>query len=352
MPVIYEEALKKNIASKKMLPVYMLFGDDAFLKQMYMGKIARSVADPDDVFNYSKFTGQYALQAVYDAAMQLPLMNDKKCIILNDYDFEGCSKQDFERLMTLITEIPDTTVLIFYFDSIETDSKKGTKFKKLISAVEKCGGAAVLLNHRGRGELVKMLSDGAAKRGCRLDSNTAGYLIDTAGDDINLLKNELEKLCAYVGNGQVTKNHVDEVCVKTIEANVYRLSDLILSCNSTLALKTLDELFFMRLEPMIIFYTVSSVFVDMYRVYAAKQQGLKNADVSKTFGYGAKAFLLDKAANNLKIFDFKRLNLCLAALTNADRQLKSFGRDGRTVLEELVVKLIYIIAKGESIDKA
>ncbi|MGI6279121.1 MAG: DNA polymerase III subunit delta [Acutalibacteraceae bacterium] len=352
MPVVYESSLKRDLSSKKLLPVYILFGDDAFLKQMYLDKISRSVTDPDDVFNYCKFTGQCDLQDVYDAAVQLPLMSERKCVILNDYDFDAASRQDFDRLITLISEIPDTTVMIFYFDSVETDIKNGARFKRLVTATEKRGGAAVLLNHRSRGELVKMLSDGAAKRGCRMDSATAGYLIDTAGDDINILKNELEKLCAFVGSGQISKATVDEISVKTIEANIYRLSDLILSCNSTSALGMLDELFYMRLEPMVIFYTISSVFVDMYRLYAANQQGLKAADVAKTFGYGNKAFLLEKAANNLKKFDFKRLNLCLSALTDADRELKSFGREGRTVLEQLIVGLIYIIAKGETIDKA
>lgn len=350
MAVIYEDALKKNIASGKLLPVYLLFGEDAFLKTTYLNKISRSIAEPEDVFNYCKFTGQCDLQAVYDAAMQLPFMSDRKCIILNDYDFEHCSKTDFDRLVELIGEVPAEVTLIMYFDSVETDHKKGTKFKKLITATEKAGGAAVLLNHRSRAELVKMLSDGAAKRKCRLDSSVAGYLVETAGDDINLLRNELDKLCFFVGEGTVTKNHVDEVCTKTVEANVYRLSDFILTCNSTEALKILDELFFTRLEPMIILHTVSGVFVDIYRVYCARQQGLKAADISKIFGYKGREFLLDKAAKNLQKFDFKKLSLCLKALTKADKDLKSFGNDSRSVLEQLTVKLIYIIAKGEALD--
>lgn len=350
MAVIYEDALKKNIASGKLLPVYLLFGEDAFLKTTYLNKISRSIAEPDDVFNYCKFTGQCDLQAVYDAAMQLPFMNERKCIILNDYDFLNCSKTDFDRLTQLIEEIPPEVTLIMYFDSVETDVKKGTKFKKLISVSEKVGGAAVALNHRTRAELVKMLCDGAAKRKCRMDSSVGNYLVETSGDDINLLRNELEKLCAFVGEGIITKNHIDEACVKTVEANVYRLSDCVLSCNSTEALKILDNLFFTRLEPMIILSTVSAVFVDMYRVFAARQQGLGVNDVVKAFDYKNRAFAVEKAAKNLHKFDFKKLNLCLKALTKADKDLKSFGSDGRNVLEQLIVKLIYIIAKGEALD--
>ena len=38
-----------------------------------------------------------ALQEVYDSVMQFPFMSDKKCVILDDFDFEDCSKTDFEK---------------------------------------------------------------------------------------------------------------------------------------------------------------------------------------------------------------------------------------------------------------
>lgn len=351
MAVIFEEALKKNISSGNLMPVYILFGEDAYLKTLYLEKISRSIAEPDDVFNFCKFTGQCDLQAVYDAVMQLPFMSDRKCVILNDFDFLGCSQKDFDRLISLLGEVPPEVTVIMYFDSVETDHKKGGKFKKLISAAEKTGGCATLLNHRSHSQLVKMLCDGAAKRKCRLDSSVASYLVDMAGEDINLLKNELEKLCAYVGEGVATKAHIDLVCTKTVEANIYKLTDYILACNSTEALKTLDELFFMRIEPMAVLYTISGVFVDMYRVYCGRQQSKTKADIVSTFGYAKnKEFLVDNAGKNLRRFDYKKLNLCLKTLTAADKSLKSFGNEPRNILEQLIVKLIYIIATGESLD--
>ena len=350
MAVVFEAGLKQSLKADGTLPVYILFGEDAFLKQKYLNKISLSVAEAEDVFNYCKFTEGCDLQEVYDAVMQMPLMNDKKCVILNDFDYLHCSPSDLERLTELIKETPKETVFILYFDGIETDHKKGAKFKKLILACEKAGGLAVLLNHPTRAELVKMLSEGARKRGCKMDSQVSGYLVDTCGEDINLLRNELEKLCAFTREGQVTKDHIEQVCTKTLEANVFGLSDLILNCKSTEALKLLGNMFFVRMEPMAIFYTVSGVYNDMFRVFSAKAQGVAVSEVAKTFGYGNRAFLLEKASRNLSKFDFKKLSLSLDTLVETDKKLKSFGLNPKTVLEEMVVKLIYIIAKGESLD--
>lgn len=349
MAVVFEETLKKNIATD-VSGIYLLFGEDSFLKKNYAEKIGKKIADTDDIFNYCKFNGDCELQDVYDAAMQIPLMSDKKYIELCDYDFEHCSKSDFDKLCDLVSEAPDTAVLVIRFDSIEIDSKKSAKFKKLASAIEKAGGLVVNLDHRKMPELIKMLVDGAAKRGVKMEQTAARYLIETAGDDINTLKNELIKLCAFSKNDTVTKETVDKVSVKTVEASVYNLSRFILNTDTSAALSCLDELFFMRIEPMIILHTVSSVYVDMFRIYSAKEQGLGIKDVAAQFGYKGREFVLEKAAQSLRKFNSKRLGLSLKALTQADKSLKSFGADSRIVLEQLIIRLIYIITKGEAVD--
>lgn len=350
MAAVFEEALKKNLAKGELLPVYILYGQDGYLKKNYADKIGAMVAEPDDIFNYCRFSHNSDLQEVYDAVLQMPFMGDKKFVELCDFDFEHASKNDLDRMCELLKEVPDSAVFVLRFDNVEADFKKSSKFKRLVTAAEKSGGMAVNLDHRKTPELVKMLVDGAAKRGCKMDSNAARYLVETAGDDINLLRNELLKLCSFVNGGVITCETVDNVCVKTIEASVYNLSKFIIDGNTSKALACLDELFFMRIEPMIILYTVSSVYVDMLRVLAAKQQGTPISEVVALFGYKGREFVLEKASANLRKFDFNKINLSLSALMDADRSLKSFSAESRIVLEQLVIRLIYIAAKGESVD--
>ncbi len=351
MAAIYEEALKKAVGADKS-NLYLLFGEDAFLKQMYLNKIIGKVCDTDDVFNFQKFGADTKLQELYDFVLQLPLMSDRKCALLCDYDFEHCSKSELDMLCQLIDELPKSTVLVICFLDLEFDHKKSARFKKLIAAVEKNEGVAAILNHRRTPELVKMLCDGAAKRGCTLDSGVARYIVETVGEDINLLKNELDKLCAFCATASPTKETVDLVCVKSVEAEIYSLSKQIIACNTSAALATLDALFFERVEPVVILSTVSSAYVDMYRVFLCRKKGITNAEAAKLFDYKNKAFVLDRAADNLKRFDFSRLALSFEALTEADRVLKSSGTDAKATLQQLIIRLIYIIAKGVKVDKA
>ena len=348
MAIVNEEALKNVIKTDKS-NVFVLFGEDGYLKKLYVEKITKPLAAPDDIFNYQRFENGVELQEVYDAILQFPVLSDKKCVILRDFDFVSASSDDFEKLLTLIGETPDTTVFILWFDAFSFDYKKG-RFKNILKACDEVNGCVVNLEHRRTAELEKMLLNGAIKRGCKMEITAAKYLIETAGDDIDTLSNELKKLCTFVEGGVITKETVESVSVKTVEADIYRLADKILNCDLSSAYAILDDLFFMRVEPIIILSTITAVYVDMHRVLSGKGHAYQNDKIASDFGYGNRAFTLKDATRNLKNFDFNKLNFSFKALAGADSQLKSFSGNDRVILEELIVKLSYIAAKGESVD--
>lgn len=348
MPTVYEDELRRDIASRKFSPVYLIYGDDSYLKNYYKDTLAKKSFDGDPFFNLQKFDGDIELQEVFDAVNQFPMMSDRKSVVLLDYDF---SKGDCDRFLELISNANDTCVLILCFDTVDFDAKKGTKEKKILSAVEKVGGKCAEINHRTITALVKMLSDGAKKRGCTFGEIAARHLIEISGNDLCTLQNELNKLCAFVGGGDITKEIVEQIAVKSVDASVYEYVKHIIAGNVSEALVQLDDMFFMRIEPMIILSVAASNYVDIYRAYTANIKGASKADIAADFKYPKnKLFLIDRAVQNLKKFNGTKLRLSLDCIADADKSLKSFGTDPRTVLEQLTVKLIYILTKGETVD--
>ncbi len=352
MPTVYEAELKKDISSKNFAPVYLIYGDDSFLKNHYKDTLAKKASDGDPFFNLQKFEGDIDLQDVFDAVNMFPMMADSKSVTLTDFDFEHCGKSDFDRLLQLISNVNQACTLIVSFDTVDFDVKRGNKEKKLIDAVNKAGGSCAEINHRSITSLVKMLSDGAKKRGCKFEEIAIRHLIEVAGNDLSTLKNELEKLCAYVGNGGIIDTStVDLVSIKSVDASVYEYVKELLACRVSNALSMLDDMFFMRIEPMAILSVTASSFVDIYRAYTANISGVKKSDVASDFKYPKnKLFLIDRATQALRKFDAKKIKLALNTIADTDKALKSFGSDPRTLLEQLTVKLIYIIEKGEAVD--
>ncbi len=350
MPVASEQQLKANIKAGNILNTYFIFGDDTFLKKTYVDKIIDKTVDRNDDFNFLRFENECDLQEVYDAKEQFPMMCDKKCIVLMDYDFEGADKSDFEKLILLLSEPNDTTVFIYWCNNFQFDEKKSEKFKKLVAATENGGGMAVSVGHRTAADLVKVLAEGAKKRGTEFANGAASYLIESCSEDINILLSELEKLCSYSAGKPITREMIDKVCVKTIEASVYSLANEIISLNANSALKILDDLYALRVEPLAVLHTVSSTFIDIKRAIAAKTAGMGINDLAEKFDYKNKKFALEKAARQASKFDNKKIEYCLEELVLADKDLKSFSGNDRIVLETLILRLIYIISKGEKID--
>ncbi|MCI8359858.1 MAG: DNA polymerase III subunit delta [Clostridiales bacterium] len=346
MKPITEAELKKQLKGE-LAPVYLLFGTETYLKQHYVNLLVKKAAGEERNFNFNRFDGLPDMQALYDAASQFPLMRPTKCVLVCDYDPEKASAAELEKLLQIVAEPLDTTVLLFWFDTVEVNLKKATKFKKLAVAAEKRGGYAVELNRRTPAELQRMLCDGASRRGCRMEPTTARYMIENCSDDLQTLLGELEKLCAYGQGEHITREMIDKVTVRRVEVSVYNLAKALTAGRIEEAMSLLDDLFFQRVEPIVILSSLSAPYVDMLRAKAAEAAGQRADAIAADFGYYGTAFRLKNASYAAKRLGMDQLRQSLTVLLEADGRLKGSRTPPRTALEQTLIQL-YRIAKGVS----
>ena len=345
-----ERTLKQSLENGVILPVYVIVGDDGFLKKQAMNRIVKAAIGEDDGFNFVQFENGCDFNNLYDELNSCSFTSDKKCVILNDYDVDKCAKNEFENLLELVGAKYPSSVFILYFDAISYDPKKSSKIKELMKAAEAVGGTSVVVNHRTKDELVRQLVATAKKQGCEMKPLVAGYLIDTCSTDISTLLNEITKLCLYVKQGEITKETVDLVSVKSVEASIFNLSKKIIAGDTAGAMQLLDDLFFMRIAPEMIVFHISTPFIDMYRVASAKKQGLHPVSIAEDFKMQNVTFRLTNAAEQLRRYDDNKIKLSLDVVAEADKEIKSYSSDARLVIEKLIVKLIYIMKTGETLD--
>ena len=322
-----------------------------FLKKQSVDNIIKAAALEDDGFNVLRYEYGCNLEEVYDELSAFPIMADKKCVILADFDIDKADSSDFEKLLQLCSERYETSVFVLHYIALEPDFKKSERSKKLLQAIEKAGGIVAEINHRTREEMIGQMVAAAKRQGVTLTPAVSAYLIDSCSTDVNILSNEISKLCAYVGKGtEITRETVDEISVKTIEASVYAISEKVIAGDVAGSLKLLDDLYFSGLETKIIFFQIASSFVDMYRVLQAKKRGVSYEKAGIDFKMGKRAFVLKKADAWLRKTDEKTLKICLDIFIDADRQIKSISADEKIFMEKLILRLIYAIKTGESLD--
>ena len=85
---VNEKNLKSGLKSGMLVPVYLIYGNDNFLKKQAVDLIIKASVSDDDSFNLIKYEYGCNLQEVYDDLSSFPIMADKKCVILSDFDID------------------------------------------------------------------------------------------------------------------------------------------------------------------------------------------------------------------------------------------------------------------------
>lgn len=336
MPILNESALKEIIKGMP-LGVFLVYGEESYLKKAYTDKIIKKTVDETFAdFNFHTFDGKdSSLPEIYESTQAVPMMSETKCILVKDFPFDTLDDSGFEQLERVIADNPDDCALVFLILSYEP---KGAKWNKTIKLFEKTG-YAVKLDKKSTAELVKMLENGAKKRGKPFAKGTATYLVSCVGSDLNTLLNETEKVCAYAQGDEVLKSDVDTVCIKSLDAKVFDMIKDLTSGRFDGAFKKLSLLFEQREDEFQILGALIAQYSDIYRAKAAVKSGVRAEDVAKYYNYSGKEFRLTNAARNGSSLSFSDIDECISILSLADKTLKSTAINKRLVLEQTVVKL-------------
>lgn len=347
LPEIHETELKQMLKAGDFPCVCLLYGSEGYLKQYYADTVPKKCVTPGmEGFNFKKFDfGDGAtVSQVLDAAQTLPAFGGKMCVVVRDCPLDSLSGDDKAQMDAFLEDVPDSTCLLFWQDTVEVNPKKSAKWRSVLSVVKKVG-VTVPLDKLDRTSLCKLLQSGAKKRGCVLERTQATYLAEIVGNDLNLLLGELEKLCNYKNGGEITRADIDAVATKSLEANIFDLSKALTAGNCARALEILHKLFDAKEKPEMILGTLVGAYVDMYRVKLSLSGGERAEYPAQFFNYKGKEFRLRNAARDAAKLDIRQLRGCLDVLNTADAALKSGVADPKITLERLLVQLSAARAK-------
>ncbi len=341
-----EKALKQHIKKGDFFTVYLICGDEDYLKKFYCDTIiSKNVDEAFESLNYEKHQGKDAdLEKIFESAAIMPMMSEKRCILIEDYKLEGISDRDYALIENYFQNPCDTSIIIFLQKKADFSLAKAKKSADII----KKHGAVCVLDKRTGSDLIKPLITSASKNNCVLSTEMAKYLVSVTGDDFNVLINELNKVCNYAGGGEITRKHIDAVAIKSDDTKIYFLTKALFSKNFDKAFEVLHSLLKQRIEPEYILGTIISSFVDIYRAKISVANGERAESLSEAYSYRNMAFRLTNAARDGSRLELSVVRHCLDELSKADCLLKSGVSDPTLELEQLLVRL-FLILNGERV---
>lgn len=348
MPVLAESELKLQIKSSEFSNLYFLYGEEKYLVKHYSKLLEQKIVDPAFAdFNLHIYDGKNVdFNDLSVAVESLPMMSEYSCIVIKDLTIDSLNADDSASLERIIEDIPESTVIIISLPTANVNVKNA-KCKKLFESLLKFG-TVVEFKRFSLQQLAKLIEKGAKERGCTIAFSEANYLLSSVGDEMSVVLNELEKVCAYKRQGTITKSDIDAVVIKSVQARAFDLAKALMSNNCDTAMSILDTLISMKEEPINILGAIITPYVDMYRAKVYVSGGMRAEDAAKDFNYRNKEFRLTNAAKSASKYSVKQLRSFLEVLYDADVLLKSTSLCGRLILEQTITKLL-LVSNGEKV---
>ncbi len=343
MAEITERELSADIKGGKLKNIYLFHGEEGYLKRLFTDRIIKKAVTDFADFNLHRFDASAGMNDIAAAVDALPMMSERSCVVLRDYNFASASDGEHKQLVELLSKPNDMCVLIMLYDNLELPSRKTKKASEILDLINK-NGCTVNFKRKTETELVDLVIRRATKAHVSMQPTTARYLISLCGVDIENLLTEVDKLCAYIGSGNATEQDIDAVVTRTVEASAFALANAVCSKRRDEAFKICTDLFDLKTEPVMLIGALSSVFVDIYRVKLAQSEGLRAESIADDFGYGKATFKLRNAASNGRFMTQSDAYEALEVLRDADIALKSTRANGRVVVETALVRLLRITA--------
>lgn len=336
------DKLKNDLKNADMRKLYYIHGSELYLKQFYLSQIKMLMlaGDPDKIDLLELDGANLSAEELSEALASIPVICARKLIVVYDISF---SCQGIAWLTANPEALSEETVTVF-FDSAERVRADGspaaaTEASKRFSLFIKEYGLDVKIDGLDDRMLTAWLSKQARLRSRTISAATAGYMISCVGKDMLHLMGEIGKLCAYC-EYEITKEAIDDICVKTEEAKLYELTDAVISGNAVKALFILDTLLSMKTEPVAICSAVGGYTANLYRLYLMDACGTAVKEMASATGM--RDFAVKKALNRVRKLSEQDISKMLDACTKCDLALKSTTADPSTLLTELISELIYL----------
>ena len=126
------EKLRQDIRVNQFERVYLLYGEERYLVQMYKNQLKKAIIG-DDTMNLNQYTGKgLPVQEVENAVMTMPFFADRRLVLLED---TGLFKSSDEQWSNLVKTIPDSCHVLFVEQEVD-------KRSRMYKAVKECGYCA------------------------------------------------------------------------------------------------------------------------------------------------------------------------------------------------------------------
>lgn len=321
------KSIDEDIKNGQFKKLYLLYGDEDYLKKQYRDKLVHALVAEGDTMNFAKYDGQnVSVGELIDLAETLPFFAERRVILVTD---SGFFKSSEEQLALYFAEIQDTTCMIFVESEVDKRSKT---YKAAVKA-----GSAVDFSMPDERMLTSWMMARVKQAGKTMTQEAWTEFFDRTNDSMDHMNLEMEKLLSYVYDKDcISLADVEAICTKQMHSKVFDMISFIASKNLPKVLELYHDMLAAKEPPIRILALIIRQFDQMYLMKDMASQGMNVFTIASKLG--SRDFIVRKNLGLARNFTMEQIRALLEDAADLDERAKTGRINDRMAVELLMVQ--------------
>ena len=304
------KSVVEDIKKGSFKPVYLFYGEEAYLKQQYKNRLKDAVLPEGDTINLSIYSGKgIDVEEMIAQADTMPFFAEHRLLLIED---SGFFKNANQQLADYIPSIPEGTIMLFVESEVD---KRG----KLYKAVNK-KGSVVEFTAQNEQTLTRWILGILKSEKKMITSGAMKLFLEKTGTDMERIRQELEKLICYCMEKESITDMINAMAEKKQKKAMELYYDL-------LALKE---------PPMRILYLITRQFNLLMQVKELSEEGYSAKTISERLKMAG--FIVRNCLRQAEYFSLKTLKEALQDCVRMEEAVKTGRMNDVMSVELLLVK--------------
>lgn len=327
----------QQIKQQTLAPIYLITGTELYLQeQVRQAFLTRMDQDDLEELNFMRFDlEENTLAEVVAEAETLPFFGDYRIVFVEQPAFltskGSADDNELQQLLAYLKDPLPSTILVFWalYEKLDARKKVTKALKKAAVTIE----AAPLKEN----ELRQFLQRYLANENVKMGKEAFDLFLRLTDFDLSKGMNELNKLLLAAGaEGTITKADVEALVPKTLEHNIFELTEQILKGQAEKALQTYEELHVQGEETI----KLNAILIGQIRLLLQtkilQKIGYQQANIAETLG--VHPYRVKLALQQVKQFPLPFLTGLYDDLVENDYQVKLGQLDKELSFQLFILK--------------
>ena len=320
------QTLNQDIKTGEFKQIYLLYGEEAFLKNSYKNRLKEAIIG-DDTMNFARFEGKgLDVDELISLADTMPFFAERRLILVED---SGFFKSASDALVQYLPSMPDTTILLF----VETEVDKRNRLYKKVKDM----GYAAELNRQDSAQLARWAGGILTREQKKITKHTMELFLSMAGDDMENIRMELEKLISYtLGREVITDEDVLAVCTVQVTNRIFEMVSAIVNRQPRKAMDLYEDLLTLKEPPMRILFLIARQFNQLLQVKDLMGKGMDKGTIASKLKM--QPFVVGKTMPQARQFGREQILSYVEFCVETEEAVKSGRLQDRLAVELLITR--------------